>query len=115
MKTADPTLYFACQRCGSPNPSGSTCGDVVVICHSCQRSTPGPTSKRSARLLTPSSGAQCPFFCSASRSRPDRLCEHNSDEHRARRAESRMHLAAACTMTFALSGVLAFAILQVLA
>ena len=72
----EPKLYFACSRCGSPNRAPS--GQTMVMCHACLEVTPGPRSKRSQRLLSHASGETCPYFCSQSRARADRLCAHTS-------------------------------------
>lgn len=72
--------YFACSRCGSPNPVRGDASSSYVVCHACDAPTPGPSSQRSARLLSHGSGETCPFFCEESKTSRHRLCSHTSAE-----------------------------------
>lgn len=100
--------FFACSRCGSPNPVRSGVPDAFVICHACEAPTPGP-SKRSRRLLSHSSGETCPFFCEESRSSAHHLCSHTSAETAAL-ADATPLPWAALAGVFTLSALLATAI-----
>ena len=100
--------FFACNRCGSPNPVKDGAPAAFVICHACETPTRGP-SKRSRRLLSHSSGETCPFFCEESRSNAHHLCSHTSAEAAAL-ADATPLPWAALAGVFTLSALLATAI-----